>query len=138
MNAGAGARLCPLRGLPGWKINHRIGIKVGAHDGRATSGAFWRLEALQFVTQRAVALLWRVKVGEPLSGIRRGGRLPERRVRIGEARGREDERRNPRGSNARPGRLFGVSHHRRGDGGFSFGERVRLEAGLQVARQREG
>ncbi len=57
MNAGAGAPLRSLWGAIGLKIKQRIGIKVGAHDGRATSGAVRRLEALQFVTQRAVALL---------------------------------------------------------------------------------
>ena len=42
------------------------------------------------------------------------------------------------GGDARPGRLLGVGHHRRGDGRFGFGDRVRVKVGPEVAREREG
>ena len=55
------------------KIKQRIGIKVGAENTGPSFGDAWILEALQFVTQLAVAPLWRVEVGKPPGGIRRRG-----------------------------------------------------------------
>ena len=57
------------------KIKQRVGIKIGTENTQASSGDVRSFEALQFVTQRAVALLRRVEVGKPLGWIRRGGRF---------------------------------------------------------------
>ena len=137
MNAARGGPLRPLRSPLFLKIQQWIGIKIGSESTRASFGDSRRLEALQFVAQLAVALLRRIEIGEPLSGIRRRGGLRQGNARINDAWRREDERRDMRGSNARPRRLFGVGHHCRGDGGLGFGERVRGKAGPKLARRRE-
>ena len=37
----------------------------------------------------------------------------------------------------RPGRLLGIGDHRRSDGRFGFGDRVRIKAGPEIAGQNE-
>ena len=114
------------------RIEQRIGIKVGAESTRASFGDARSLQALQFVAQLAVALLRRVEVGEPLGGVRRRGRFSQGDARIGDARRRENERRDMRRRDARPCRLLGIGDHRRSDGRFGFGDRVRIKAGPQI------
>ena len=122
---------------PSCEIKQRIGIEIGAENTEAPFGDAWRLEALQFVAQRAVALLRRVEVGKPLGWIRRRGRFSQRQAGIGDAGRCEDERRDMRRRDARPGRLLGIGDHRRGDGRFGFRDRVRIKAGPKIARQSE-
>jgi hypothetical protein len=55
------------------RIEQRIRIELGAKSSLAPLCDAWSIEALQFVTQRAVALLRRVEVGKPPGWIRRRG-----------------------------------------------------------------
>ena len=120
------------------KIKQRIGIKVGAENAEPSFGDVRILEALQFVTQRAVALLRRVEVGKPLGWIRRFGSLSQRDAGIGDAGRREDEGRDTGRRDARPRRLLGIDNHRRSHGCFRFGDRIRIKACRKIARQGEG
>ena len=122
----------------GLQIKQRIGIEIGAENAEPSFGDAWILEALQFVAQRAVALLRRVEIGEPLGWIRRRGGFSQSDAGIGDAGRCEDERRDVRGRDARPARLFGIGDHRRGDGRFGFGDRVWVKVGTEIARQSEG
>ena len=68
------------------KIKQRIGIKVGAENTEPSFGDAWILEALEFVTQRAVALLRRVEVGKPPGWIRRRGGFSQGNAGVDDAR----------------------------------------------------
>src|SRR3984957_17496877 len=131
----------PLRSLRSplfLKSKQRIGIKVGAQNTEPSFGDAWIFEALEFVTQRAIALLRRVEVGKPPGRIGRRGGFSERNAGIDNAGRREDERRNMRGQDARTGRLLGIGDHRRSPGRFPFGDRLRVKASPKIARQGEG
>src|SRR6202035_4390521 len=103
------------------KIKQRIGIKVGSENTEPSFGDAWIFEALEFVTQRAIALLRRVEVGKPSGWIGRRGGFSERNARIDDAGGREDERRDMPWRDARSRSLLGVGDHRRSHGRFRFG-----------------
>ena len=96
MNVGVEGPFRSLRSPLVLKIKQRIGIEIGAENAGPSFGDAWILEALQFVTQRAVALLRRVEVGKPPGWIRRRGRFSQSDAGIDDARRREDERRDMR------------------------------------------
>ncbi len=131
---GAEGPLDPPWGPVRLRIEQRIGIEVGAESTRMSFGDAWSVEALEFVAQLAVAPLRRVEVGKPLGRVRRRGRFGQGDARIGDARRCENERRDMRRRDARPARLLGIGDHRRGDGRFGFGDRVRIKAGAEIAR----
>ena len=70
---GVEGSLDPPWGRIRLRIEQRIGIEVGAESMRMSFGDAWSVEALQFVTQLAVAPLRRVEIGKPLSRVRRHG-----------------------------------------------------------------
>src|ERR1700722_2796172 len=76
------------------KIKQRIGIEVGAENTEPSFGDPWILEALEFVTQRAIAPPRRVEVGKPPGWIRRPGGFSQGNSGSNDARRSEDERRH--------------------------------------------
>ena len=74
------------------KIKQRIGIKVGAENTEPSFRDAWILEALELVTQRDIALLRRVEVGEPLSWIACPGGFSQCDAGVDDAGRRENER----------------------------------------------
>src|ERR1700734_2731895 len=111
------------------KIKQRIGIKVRAENAEPSFGDVRILEALQFVTQRAVTLLWRVEVGEPPGWITRRGGFSQGDARGDDAGRRENERRHVRRRDARPARLPRIDDHRRRNGCFCFGDLPWIKTG---------
>src|ERR1700733_8417053 len=97
----------PLRSLRSplfLKIKQRIGIKVGAENTEPSFGDARSIEALEFVTQGAVALLRRVEVGKPPGWIPRPGGFSQSDAGVGDAGRCENEPRDVPGRHARPAR----------------------------------
>ena len=114
------------------------GLRIGGLSSVRSGAARRRLgQPLQLFAQLAISLLRRVEIGEQPSRIRRRGGLGQRRAGFGDARRRPEHWPNARRRDARPGRLFGVGCHGRGDGRLSLRQGVRGEAGPNVSRERE-
>ena len=138
MNVSVESPFRSLRSPLFLKIKQRIGIKVGAENTEPSFGDAWILEALEFVTQRAVALLRRVEVGKPPGWIPRPGGFSQSDAGVGDAGRCENEPRDVRGRHARPARLRGIGDHGRSHGCFGFGNRICVKIGTKIARQCEG
>src|SRR5258708_13864380 len=95
------------------KIRQRIGIKVRAENTEPPFGDAWILEAPEFVTQRAIAPLRRVEVGEPPGWIRCPRGFSQGNSGSDGARPREDERRDMGGLATEPAPPLGLCDHRR-------------------------
>ena len=138
MNVSVESPFRSLRSPVFLQIKQRIGIKVGAENTEPSFGDAWILEALEFVTQREVALLRRVEVGKPPGWIPCPGGFSQCDAGVGDAGRCENEPRDVRRRHARPARLRGVGDHGRSHGCFGFGNRICVKIGTKIARQCEG